>query len=361
MPLDDAFSLVRLDASDIERDPGRLLDEAGTVSMFSERRLIWVRDAGSHKGFADAVKSLAAAPLADAIVLVEAGDLKKGSALSSVVEAAKTAIALPCYADDGRSIDAVIDEAHEKGRRFARSRSAPGTETQSGRRPACVAQRDRQATALCGRVGHDQSGRRPCRDRRRLEHDRRCGCRCSMLGRLGELDTAFSRFVSSGNQLFPVLNAALRQFQSLDAMRDAMDRTRSQRRGPGCGSASAGLFCAAQHGRDGAVALAASVDRASARPAAGRSSEKPAAGRSGRADRQAGLVRAGGRERSGWPAAGRTGRVSRRTIRRRIQCSALLQPAAELVELLKCAVGDPYLPAFFLVADHHLQPRRVRE
>ena len=53
---DDAFSLVRIDASEIERDPGRLIDEAGTVSMFSARRLIWVRDAGAHKGFADAVK-----------------------------------------------------------------------------------------------------------------------------------------------------------------------------------------------------------------------------------------------------------------------------------------------------------------
>ena len=51
------------------------------------RRLIWVRDAGAHKGFADAVKALAATPLADAIVLIEAGDLKKGAALRSAVEA----------------------------------------------------------------------------------------------------------------------------------------------------------------------------------------------------------------------------------------------------------------------------------
>ena len=35
---DDPFSLVRIDASEIERDPGRLIDEAGTVSMFAHRR-----------------------------------------------------------------------------------------------------------------------------------------------------------------------------------------------------------------------------------------------------------------------------------------------------------------------------------
>ena len=80
---DDPFSLVRIDASEIERDPGRLIDEAGTVSMFSARRLIWVRDAGAHKGFADAVKALASSPLADATVLIEAGELKKGAALQN--------------------------------------------------------------------------------------------------------------------------------------------------------------------------------------------------------------------------------------------------------------------------------------
>ena len=46
-----------------------------------------------------------------------------------------------------------------------------------------------------------------------------------ILGKIGELDAAFSRFVSSGNQLFPLLNAALRQFHALDAMRGAMDNT----------------------------------------------------------------------------------------------------------------------------------------
>ena len=44
------FRVVRLDAAEVERDPGRLIDEAGTISMFSARRLIWVRDAGATKG-----------------------------------------------------------------------------------------------------------------------------------------------------------------------------------------------------------------------------------------------------------------------------------------------------------------------
>src|SRR5690606_24378174 len=110
LPLDDPFCVVRLDASDIEQQPGRLVDEAHTVPMFAERRLVWVRDAGGQKALTAQVEALANDPPADSIVLVEAGDLKKGAALRSAVEKAARAMALPCYADDPRGIDAVIDD-----------------------------------------------------------------------------------------------------------------------------------------------------------------------------------------------------------------------------------------------------------
>ena len=223
--LDDAFSLVRLDASEIERDPGRLIDEAGTVSMFSERRLIWVRDAGAHKGFAEAVKALAATPLADAIVLIEAGDLKKGSALRSAAESARAAIALPCYADDGRSMDAVIDDAMQKAgvslgleARQALKRNLGGDR---------LASRSEIEKLLLYAAGGNtitlDDVLAATGDASSTTAD--AVVDAAMLGKITELDAAFSRFVSSGNQLFPLLNTALRQFQSLDAMRGAMDKS----------------------------------------------------------------------------------------------------------------------------------------
>jgi DNA polymerase III subunit delta len=222
---DDPFSLVRIDASDIERDPGRLIDEAGTVSMFSARRLIWVRDAGTHKGFADAVKALASSPLADATVLIEAGELKKGAALRTAVESAPLAVALPCYSDDGKSIDVVIDDAMQKAgvslglearqalkRNLGGDRLASRSEieklilyaqgsTTIGVDDVLAATGDASSTTADAVID------------------------AAILGRIGELDAAFSRFVSSGNQLFPLLNAALRQFHSLDGLRAAMDNT----------------------------------------------------------------------------------------------------------------------------------------
>src|SRR5690606_38875698 len=73
-------------------------------------------DAGADKSTAEAVKVLLDMPATDAVVLIEAGDLKKGSALRSTVEAGGGAMALPCYADDARGIDRLIDEELARAR-----------------------------------------------------------------------------------------------------------------------------------------------------------------------------------------------------------------------------------------------------
>lgn len=109
VPLDDPFSVIKLDASTIQSDPARLADEALTVSMFGGNRLVWIKDAGNEKGLVDALKQLAANPPAAATILIEADDLKPASGLRSLCENSPSAAALPCYADDGRSVEVLID------------------------------------------------------------------------------------------------------------------------------------------------------------------------------------------------------------------------------------------------------------
>ena len=72
--LADPFSTVTLNADELERDIGRLFDEARTLSLFGGRRLIRVRGAGNGKNLADAVADLAADPPAGATIVIEAGD-----------------------------------------------------------------------------------------------------------------------------------------------------------------------------------------------------------------------------------------------------------------------------------------------
>lgn len=103
----DPFGLVRLDGDEIAGDPGRLVDEAGTIALFGGRRVISVR-AGS-KNIGPAVEALLAAPPADAVVVIEAGDLKRGTGLRALCEASPRALAIACYADSDRDLSRLID------------------------------------------------------------------------------------------------------------------------------------------------------------------------------------------------------------------------------------------------------------
>jgi DNA polymerase-3 subunit delta len=222
---DDPFSTVVLDAAEVESSPGRLLDEAGTVPMFADRRLIWIRGAGAQKHLADEVKLLAATPPADAIVVIEGGDLKKGAPLRSAVEAAAAAMALPCYADDGRGIDGVIDEV------LGREGLSIGLEARQALR--AILGGDRLATrAELEKLALYCHGRREVG----VEDVKALGGDVSGLGvddavdavlggNPNAFDSAFARLVAGGSHPFLVLAAAMRQFQQLRLMRGEMDAT----------------------------------------------------------------------------------------------------------------------------------------
>jgi DNA polymerase-3 subunit delta len=104
----DPFALVRLDGDALASDPARLIDEATTVPLFGGRRVIRVRAGG--RNFVPAVEVLLAAPLRDCRVVIEAGDLRKNAPLRAAVERAKSAVAIPCYADGEREIARLVDD-----------------------------------------------------------------------------------------------------------------------------------------------------------------------------------------------------------------------------------------------------------
>jgi len=234
LPLDDPFSVVRLDASAIEQDPGRLADEARTVPMFADRRLIWVTDAGTQKGLADQVAALAADPARDAVILIEAGDLKKTAPLRTIVEKAATAMALPCYADEARALDGLIEQ----------ELSAAGLS---------ISLEARQL--LKASLGGDRLASRSeltklvlyCRGRERVELADVVAATgdvaavsvdnavdAALAGDVGAFDAAYSQVIRAGQAPFLVLSGAIRQFQMLLALRADMETN-----GKGAGAAVA--------------------------------------------------------------------------------------------------------------------------
>ena len=105
----DPFALARIDGDTLAETPERLVEEAHTVPLFGGRRAVSVRTDGRNV-VAAVERVLAAPPAADCRIVVEAGELRRSAPLRTLCERAANAVALPCYADDGRAVDRLIDE-----------------------------------------------------------------------------------------------------------------------------------------------------------------------------------------------------------------------------------------------------------
>jgi DNA polymerase-3 subunit delta len=102
----DPFRVTELTGANLREDPARLADEAGALSLIGGRRAVWVREATD--GLAELFESLLENFPGDALVVVEAGELTARSALRVLFEGADNAAALPCYIDEGDTLERVI-------------------------------------------------------------------------------------------------------------------------------------------------------------------------------------------------------------------------------------------------------------
>jgi len=104
--LKDPFLIADLDDGALVSDPARLFDEAAAIAMLGGRRVVRVRGAGNS--LAKLFERFLDAPAGDALVVVEAGDLAKGTGLRRVFEAADNAVAIACYLDSPRDLPDVV-------------------------------------------------------------------------------------------------------------------------------------------------------------------------------------------------------------------------------------------------------------
>lgn len=112
----DPMAVTSFSADELKSDPGKLADEAASVSMFGGRRVIRVD--GATDGATAAVKLLLEAPAAGNPVVMFAGDLSKTSSLRSLAEQSPLVLALLSYEPDARSMGALLaDRAREQGLR----------------------------------------------------------------------------------------------------------------------------------------------------------------------------------------------------------------------------------------------------
>jgi DNA polymerase-3 subunit delta len=110
-----ALSATRfvVNAGAIKSDPAALADEAGAMSLFGGKRLIWIEPAGDE--IAAGVEALLEAAAAESPVVAIAGSLRKTSALLKLAEGSDQAVAFAAYAPEGAEAERMVIEV---GRRF---------------------------------------------------------------------------------------------------------------------------------------------------------------------------------------------------------------------------------------------------
>ena len=109
----DAFGLTELAESDLRKDPAKLADELGAISMLGDKSVVVVRDAGEATG--DILKDILKAIdqksiIPEAFLIIEARELPPRSRLRKLAEKEKHIGVIACYGDDQRDLQPVISE-----------------------------------------------------------------------------------------------------------------------------------------------------------------------------------------------------------------------------------------------------------
>ncbi len=213
----DPFALVRIDGDALAGDPGRLVDEAGTVGLFGDRRSIWVRP--GSRNYAPAVEAVLKAEVTGTRIVVEAGDLAKSAPLRTLCERAGQALALPCYPDDERALGDLIDRTlGEHGLRIAREAREILSQSLGSDRRASLSEIEKLALYARGQdgVGLDDveavvSDVAPSVLNTLID--------AAFAGRAGEAERDYRRFRHEGLDPATMLGAALRHALALLASR----------------------------------------------------------------------------------------------------------------------------------------------
>lgn len=224
--LDDPFSTIKLDADDAASDSSRIADEAFTVSMFGGPRLIWIRGS-TQKNLSKALEPVLANPPADSLIIIEAKDLKKSSPLRSRIEKCPGAVALPCYQDQARSINAIIDEElslsglsiEPEARQMLVNLLGSDRLASRGEVQKLCLYANGQATVSVSDIEAIVG------DASSLAVDTVIDAACT--GDIAAMEHTFKRLVARGTAVFQVVSAAQRHFQALHLARCSMDRSGS--------------------------------------------------------------------------------------------------------------------------------------
>ena len=222
-------SRLMISGASVKGDPASLADEAGALSLFGGKRVVWVEPAGEE--CLAGVTALFEAPPPESPVVVIAGDLKPSSALRKLGEASPLAVAIACYPpSDDEAARMVVDIGRRHGLEI-------GGDVASRVAAACSNDRAVVAQELIKLALYlDASPNAP----RRLDHDALdvVGAdtndsnvlRLADLALAGDIDRlteALGQLSPGGSEAIPVIRALQRRLIMLAPARAGVERGQS--------------------------------------------------------------------------------------------------------------------------------------
>ena len=217
--------VLAIEDTDLEADSERLALELQTIAMFSGRNIVRVKS--SRRVTAATLKPILGGGRLEGVLIVEAGSLKSDDSLRALFEKSPSAVAIACFADTERDLDALIT---------------------SVLRPHAIAITTEARAALIERLGADRSLSRGEIEKLALfaagrseisadDVDRSVGDSSELAiddivaaaagGRLQDALRGCDRAVAAGESVHAVLAAALRHFQRLHRVKFALEAGKS--------------------------------------------------------------------------------------------------------------------------------------
>jgi DNA polymerase-3 subunit delta len=213
-------------AGALKSNPGLLVDEAAALSLFGEKRLIWIEPASND--IAEGVDALLAAESVENAVAAIAGALPKSSALLKLAESSPNALAFTAYVPEGDDAARMVADV---GRRFGLKIGPPVAARIAdtcGNDQAIVAQELEKLALYVGASPHSP---------RELEHEAvdAVGADTSegdflrladlaLLGEISELGDAVTRLSAGGSEAIPAIRSLQRRVLMLAPARARIER-----------------------------------------------------------------------------------------------------------------------------------------
>lgn len=216
----DPQSLSQLHMSEIDADPQRLGILARSPSLFGGGTVIRIR--GATNKLAQSLVELLEEG-AEAVIIVEGGDLKPSDALRKLAESRREARALPCYADSGQTIDALIRETFAAANIALEADLVPMLRDMLGN-DRQITRRELEKLVLFAGQGGKLSREDVtllCGDNAALAIDAVVDAVAT--GHARRFDEAMTRATSAGTDAQRLLIVAMQHFSRLRAMRAEID------------------------------------------------------------------------------------------------------------------------------------------